>query len=176
MARPCGGPCDLGLSELLGYVPLLLIAIAVVWATYLVTQRLTRSSERRTSIVASVVAVVAVLVSVPLTLFAVQEIERHVWPTVVVSHRGTDMRDPIYLRGTYGVEWTAIGADTACRLTATLRGANGESYAQPLVDENIPIRTNTGGPTTFIAVDRAAYFIDTASDCPSWSIILTPRR
>jgi hypothetical protein len=33
-----------------------------------------------------------------------------------------------------------------------------------------------GSPTTFLTVDRAAYFVDATVDCPSWSIVLTPQR
>jgi hypothetical protein len=88
------------------------------------------------------------------------------------------LSDPIYLAGKYAVEWTAIGGQSPCHLAATLRGGSGDgdTYAEPLVDETIPVRTNTGGPTTFLTVDRAAYFVDARADCPSWSITLTPQR
>lgn len=174
--RPCPGPCDVGLTEFVGYGVVLLVAIAVVWATYAAGRRLTGSNARAAWLAPFALTCVTVVLTVLVTVFASQEIDRHTWPTVVISHRGTDLSDPMYLGGRYGLEWTAVGGESECHLAATLRGADDNAYSNPLFSVTIPARTNTGSPTMYLTVDRAAYFVDTAADCPSWSIVLTPQQ
>lgn len=174
--RPCPGPCNVGLAEFLGYVAVALIAIALIWGMHAAARRVTGPNPRTGRLATIAFTGGTVLVTIVATMFFLQEVQRHAWPTVVLSERGTDPSDPIYLAGTYAVEWTAIGGQASCHLAATLRGADGNAFTQGLVDETIPIRTNDGGPATFVSVDRAAYYIDTDTDCPSWSITLTPQR
>jgi hypothetical protein len=162
--------------EIAGYVVILLLALGLIWATYVASRRLTGSSKSTSRLIPFAVGGATAILSVLLTLYATHEIERHSWPTVVVSQRGTDLSDPVYLGGTYTAEWTAIGGQSGCHIAATLRGADENPYSQPLFEETIPARTNTGGPTTILTVARDAYYIDATVDCPSWSIVLTPRR
>jgi hypothetical protein len=164
------------LTEFVGYAAVFLVAIRLVWATYAAARRLTRLNDRAAWLAPFALTCVTAIFTVLLTLFAIQEIDRHTWPIVVISQRGTDMSDPIYLGGTYAVEWTAIGGQSECHLAATLRGGDGNAYSNPLFSETIPARTNTGSPTLLLTVDRAAYFVEATADCTSWSIVLTPQH
>jgi hypothetical protein len=174
-SAPCTGPCNVGLGEFIGYTALLLAAVAVLLITYGLSQGIARRLCIDSRIVPLVVGAVAVLLTVVLTTFALDQIARHSWPTVVVGRIGLAPSDPIALGGNYAVDWRAISGDAGCQLDARLRGTDDDAYSSSLVSASVPPRTNTGGATIhLVAVGRTRYFVDASSDCAGWSITFTP--
>lgn len=173
---PCSGPCNVSWVEWLAYCVILLGALGVLWLTHRIVRRAAGSNPNRARFVPIVTGGVAVVLTVLLTMFAMEQAARHAWPTVVVGLRGMDLSDPIYLGGDYGVEWSATSGASGCHLDATLHRADDAPYVEALVSTVIPARTSTGSSTSYMTLDRAGYFVDANSDCAAWSITFTPRR
>jgi hypothetical protein len=174
-SRPCTGPCDVSWVEWVAYAAIVLLALGAVWLTYRIARRATWSNPRFGRFVPIITGGVAVVLTVLLTVFAVEQAERHAWPTVVVGHRGMDLSDPVALGGVYGVEWSAIAGPSGCHLDATLHGDGGAPSVPALVSTVIPARTNMGSSTSYMSFERARYYVDADSDCVAWSITFTPR-
>jgi hypothetical protein len=175
-SAPCTGPCSVSLTDWLEYSVLLLGALGVLWVTYRVARGVFGSDPTRRRVIPIVTGGVSVVLTALLTVFATDEIARHAWPTVVIGNRGTDSSDPIALGGGYGVDWSAISGDAGCHLGATLRRADDSPDVAVLVSTDIPGRTNMGGSTTLMSLDRAWYYVAANSDCTGWSVTFTPRH
>jgi hypothetical protein len=173
--RPSTGPCDISAFEWLGFVAIVLAALAVVWITHQVARRGLGSNVQLARFVPIVTGGVAIMLTALVTLSVTQQIEKHAWPTVIVGPRGMDLADPFALGGAYGVEWVVVSGPAECHLDAGLHRADDSPYAEPLVSTIVPARTSTGSSTTYVSLDRSLYFIEADSDCVGWSITFTPR-
>jgi hypothetical protein len=174
--RPCTGPCDISWVEWAGYAVGVVVALGAVWLAHRIVRRAAGSNPGLASLVPVLTGGVAVALTVLLTVAAMDLVNRHAWPTVVIGLRGVDPADPVPLGGAYGVEWSASSGQSDCHLDATLHRPEDPLYAETLVSEVIPARTNTGGPTSYLTVDRDRYYVEAVSDCAAWSITFTPRQ
>ena len=173
--RPCFGPCDVSWIEWVEYGVLLVGALGLIWLTYRILRRLAGSNQRAARFVPIVTGGVAVFLTVNLTMFAMEEVAKHSWPTVTVGRQGMVESDPIFLGGDYWVYWSAKTGQSGCHLDATLRRFDDAPYAQLLASEALPAQTSSGSSTSSMTFDRGAYYLDADSDCPAWSITFQPR-